>query len=253
MKVDEHGELVSLSEQPGIRTSEDVDKLLAAKIAVQKEVTEIPKNGFNKDNGYWYSTHADILGVLRPLLLTNNLDPVFSEMEDVVHGSFQSPRGKAMRSIQITVVLRLYHISGQWLESRCVAESADWGDKGVWKAKTGAMKYLLKYMFNLATADAEPEIESPGKGRSSSAQNRRTNPQQKTRSDRISDAQQGRLVGIFISRCEKLKLAKPDWPGLNAIVKSCGFKGKKEITKAGYEEVCKLAAEYDPKKVKEAS
>lgn len=129
-----------------------LNKVMAAVGYVQKD----KKNAFH---GYKYAGEEALLTVLRPalvehgLVLIPSLDGVPSMDE---HGN-----------TNLTMAYTLAHVSGEvWPEKIRVpgcgndrAKNGTMGDKGAYKALTGANKYMLFKLFQIATGD-DPEVAS---------------------------------------------------------------------------------------------
>ena len=131
-------------------------KIIAALHQVMQEVSYVQKNGENKFHGYKYAGEADLLEKLRPALLKAGLIliPSVSKTSDVdAHGN-----------VFVTVEYTLAHKDGDvWPEKIRAAgcgndraKNGSVGDKGVYKALTGANKYLLFKLFQIETGD-DPE------------------------------------------------------------------------------------------------
>ena len=116
----------------------------------------VQKNAKNEFHGYKYASEANLLETLRPALIENGLVliPSVNNVSPVdVHGN-----------TLVTVEYTLAHVSGEiWPDKitaigcgNDMAKSGKVGDKGVYKAITGANKYLLFKLFQIETGD-DPE------------------------------------------------------------------------------------------------
>ena len=116
----------------------------------------VQKNAKNEFHGYKYASEANLLETLRPALIENGLVliPSVNNVSPIdVHGN-----------TLVTVEYTLAHISGEiWPDKitaigcgNDMAKSGKVGDKGVYKAITGANKYLLFKLFQIETGD-DPE------------------------------------------------------------------------------------------------
>lgn len=130
-------------------------QLLAAIAAVMQDVGFVHKGGENEFHGYKYATESDTIAALRPALLKHRL-VVLPTMDDVATVDDNG-------NTHIVMHYRLFHVpSGEQLSIRIPASGNDRsrsgavGDKGVYKAMTGAMKYMLRQTFMLETGD-DPE------------------------------------------------------------------------------------------------
>lgn len=112
----------------------------------------VAKTGRNDFHGYNYVTEADVVESVRPHMVEEGL-MLIPHVESAVmdqHGN-----------TNVMVNYRLYHVSGDFIEFNIAAAGNDKnrngvGDKGIYKALTGASKYAILKMFCLATGD-DPE------------------------------------------------------------------------------------------------
>ena len=117
-----------------------------------KETGTVAKTGRNDFHGYDYATEADVVESVRPHMVKNGLMliPHVDNVSQDQHGN-----------TNIIVNYRLYHVSGEFIEFNVAASGNDKnrngvGDKGIYKAMTGASKYAMLKLFSLATGD-DPE------------------------------------------------------------------------------------------------
>lgn len=133
--------------------------ILRAMNAVMDEVDYVQKKGENDFHGYKYATEADVLERLRPAMVKHGLILIPS----VQQVSAVDQYGNTTVSIHYT----LAHTSGAvWPQPIIAAgcgndrNKSGIGDKGLYKALTGANKYLLFKLFQIETGN-DPE-ESAG-------------------------------------------------------------------------------------------
>ena len=123
---------------------------------VMKTVSYVQKGGENKFHGYKYASEADLLESLRPAMIENGLVLIPS----VTNVGAIDAHGNTTIGVEYT----LAHTSGEVWPDKIVAvgcgndraKSGVVGDKGVYKAITGANKYLLFKLFQIETGD-DPE------------------------------------------------------------------------------------------------
>lgn len=142
-------------------------RLYTAMQAARAKMAVVAKSGFNKFDNYSYATLIDYVDAIQGpldahgLLVTN----------DVIHHEFLPDRPTKSQGIEhvvrITLRTRVIHCdTGEWMHIETLGEGQDRGDKAYYKAVTGARKYALAMLFNLATDD-DPETDShenePGK------------------------------------------------------------------------------------------
>jgi ERF superfamily len=130
--------------------------ILRAMNAVMSEVDYVQKKGENDFHGYKYATEADVLDRLRPAMVKHGLVLIPS----VQQVSSIDQHGNTTVSIHYT----LAHISGAVWPTPVIAAGCGndknkngVGDKGLYKAITGANKYMLFKLFQIETGNAEPE------------------------------------------------------------------------------------------------
>jgi hypothetical protein len=129
--------------------------ILRAMNAVMMEVDYVQKTGNNDFHNYSYATEADVLERLRPIM--------------VKHGLILIPSVQQVSSIDqygnttVSVHYTLAHVSGAVWPQPIVAagcgsdrSKSGVGDKGLYKALTGANKYMLFKLFQIETGD-DPE------------------------------------------------------------------------------------------------
>ena len=126
--------------------------LFQALLNVMKSTGMVTKNGRNDFHNYAYATEADVVESVRPHMVENGLMliPHVDSVSNDQHGN-----------TNIIVNYRLYHVSGDFIEFNIAASGNDKnrngvGDKGIYKALTGASKYAMLKLFSLATGD-DPE------------------------------------------------------------------------------------------------
>lgn len=116
-----------------------------------EELKNIPKNGFNDFHKYSYVREEDVLATAKPVLLRNGLFVTFTTIEE---------RRETQGNSDITTVMLEFTITdidtGEQLMSKVPGQGTDKGDKGVYKAITGATKYFLTKMFLISTGE-DPE------------------------------------------------------------------------------------------------
>lgn len=117
---------------------------------VMQDIQKVPKNGRNDFHKYNYVTESDLLEHIRPILLKAGLAFFTTVEEQERDGEFTKVKMK------FTLVDTE---SGETLESVFWGEGQDKGDKGLYKAYTGATKYFLMKTFLIPTGD-DPEADA---------------------------------------------------------------------------------------------
>lgn len=121
------------------------------------EVQRIPKTGWNDFHKYKYAQEGDILDGIRPILADVGLAifPTVESEKREVFTFYKSGFEKGQKTI--THVSMKFTIActdtGETLETKFSGEGEDEGDKGLYKAYTGATKYFLTKTFLISSGD----------------------------------------------------------------------------------------------------
>lgn len=154
-------------------------KIATALHAVMEACGYVQKTGKNAFHGYKYAGESDLLDKLRPAMVANGL--------------LLLPSGKSVTgpdehgNVTVAIEYTLAHKDGDIWPEKLVAfgcgndraKNGSVGDKGVYKALTGANKYLLFKLFQIETGD-DPEQDdgahesAPAPGRNAPPSNDRT-------------------------------------------------------------------------------
>lgn len=129
-------------------------KNVGAKLAaIQKEVEHMEKDGRNAAQGYNYLSEAQITAQFKPLLEKHGIVFIYASK---ITGSQHSPKGtQIVTDVEVTYQF-LDVETGHYIQGRAAGQGADSGDKGVYKAITGAVKYIFMKTFLIPTGD-DPE------------------------------------------------------------------------------------------------
>lgn len=147
------------SEGTAFRTSSEVVKLFEALCAAQAIMKPVQKSGENTFDHYRFAGLNDFIDVVRAPLAESGLFAVATVAEIIDLADRPTRNGGVERAVRLRMVLRIGHTSGQWMEISGWGEGQDRADKAIYKAETGARKYLLAKAFSLASTD-DPESES---------------------------------------------------------------------------------------------
>lgn len=139
-----------------ILTSASTTSIAPALALAQGEVRAAGKSGDNKFDRYTYSKLEDFLTVSRPILAKHGLSLMFSVCDHFNMPDRPTKKEGIEHCAQVTVVARLTHTSGEWVQVTGVGEGQDRADKSLYKAITGAKKYLLAGLLAIPTTD-DPE------------------------------------------------------------------------------------------------
>lgn len=134
-------------------------RTLVKKLAkVMQEVKYIQKRGFNKFHQYRYATESDVAEKIRESLAEQNVVMIPNMTS---HSIREHTTAKGNREYITTVVMEFKFIdgdSGEEITFTMIGEGQDPGDKGPYKAITGAQKYALMKAFMIPTGD-DPEAD----------------------------------------------------------------------------------------------
>lgn len=133
-------------------------------INVLKEISRLKKTGTNTHFGYAYATEADVLDAVRSKIAEAGIF-VFTSQEDVQDREVKRINSGGQEKISLATRVKLRHTFTDGASSFDVfsfGESEDTGDKGLYKAVTGAMKYFVSKNFMISTGD-DPETGNPEK------------------------------------------------------------------------------------------
>lgn len=125
--------------------------LHAKLLAVMKEVRSLKKRGHNSEQGYAYVTEADTVTALRRALVKRDVLVIPRVLN-------QSQQGFL---VMVTMTFTFVDVdTNETLVCEWAGAASDKHDKAIWKAITGAQKYLLLKLFMIPTFD-DPERDSP--------------------------------------------------------------------------------------------
>ena len=137
-------------------------KIAAALHQVMQSVGYVQKTGKNAFHGYKYAGEADLLEKLRPAMVEAGL-LLLPSVKDV------SPPDQH-GNVTVIVDYTIAHSSGDTWPTPITAvgcgndmsvKTGKIGDKGVYKALTGANKYLLFKLFQIETGDDPERDDEP--------------------------------------------------------------------------------------------
>ena len=124
---------------------------------IMKEVGRVPKNGYNEFHKYKYVKEEDILEVLREKMAEKNVMIFQNLVEKDITVSGTDAKPKFLTSIKMEYTI-MDGDSGEQIVISQGGQGEDAGDKGIYKATTGANKYVLMKLFMIPTGD-DPELD----------------------------------------------------------------------------------------------
>lgn len=135
---------------------------LAKKLAqVLADVHRVPKNGRNDFHRYDYVYESDLVDHIRDKLAEQGV-AIFPSVTDHSVEEMQDARNKVSYLTTVTLDITLVDgESGDMMTTTWVGQGMDNGDKGYYKAYTGAIKYFLMKTFLISTGDDPEHEEAP--------------------------------------------------------------------------------------------
>jgi len=144
--------------------------LISRLVLVMGGVERIPKNGYNDFHRYAYTTEADVSDHISKLLFEHNIFMV-SSVEETINRDITTRAGKNETIVRVKIKVTFYcGETGENLSFYTWGDGQDAGDKGIYKAITGAVKYALMKNFLIPTGD-DPENDSQPKNDKNSGVN----------------------------------------------------------------------------------
>jgi ERF superfamily protein len=125
---------------------------------VRRRISYIQKRGRNERFNYSYVTAADLAGAVGDALAELEV-VVIPQLASISHETISPNQGYAERLTRVVMTYTFMDVnSAEQLTVKVPGEGRDPGDKGPYKAMTGALKYALLQSFLIATGD-DPEDE----------------------------------------------------------------------------------------------
>jgi hypothetical protein len=184
-----------------------------------QEVGEIKKDGLNKAFNYAYVTEAQLKRVLQPLLKKYGVIFKLDIVDQKVDFSGKMPL------TLITIKYTFFDTeSGESIEGTFCSQGSDSADKGIFKAITGAIKYILSSVFLIPTGGDPEEDEEDNKEKyktynrsyQHSQQNQQSHqpqnqqPQPQPQQQPQSQDNQGELRKVLLDEARELVLKVKD-------------------------------------------
>lgn len=130
-------------------------------VAIIEELPAIGKTQRNREQGFMFRGHDDVMNALNPLLAKHGVFVVPDVVERETNTRTTS-RGSTMYEVNLHVRFTFYGAGGDSFQASGWGEGTDMGDKATNKAMTGAFKYVVAQAFALATAEtSDADATSP--------------------------------------------------------------------------------------------
>lgn len=139
-------------------------------LAVQAAVGRVAKTGFNSFHKYYYVTEADLMDALRPALIEQGLVIIMTGME--AETGFCTD-GKRWAKAKLHYLIADADGKEQ-ITTSTEGYAEDSFDKAIYKAETGAAKYLYYKLFMVSTGDDPEREEAPQPATSKAGNSKQT-------------------------------------------------------------------------------
>lgn len=137
---------------------ESKKQILNKLFLIMNEVEHMEKDGKNTFQNYNYLSETQVTMKMKELLTKHKV--VFFQSSEIT-GTIEGKTAKGVDQILTNILVRFtfYDVeSGESIEGTEAGQGQDSGDKGVYKAITGAIKYIFMKNFLIPTGD-DPENE----------------------------------------------------------------------------------------------
>lgn len=157
------------------------ERMLVKKLAkIMGNIGAVPQTGWNNFNKYNYTTEADVQSITKNKMADENLIVIPHLVESKTR-EVKTRKGNTEYVFQGTWdFIIMDGDSGEEVTVRVTGEGQDSGDKGPFKALTGAHKYALMKLFQISTGD-DPERDNQqttiDNTSTNQSQNNNTSPQ----------------------------------------------------------------------------
>lgn len=146
-----------------MKTSDQVNEICAAIVAMQQELEDAPKDKENPHFKNRYSDLATVMQKARPVLAKHGL------------GLVQFPEADGPK---VSVVTRLVHKSGQWMEGVLTMTARDASPQSIGSAVTYGRRYSAPAAIGMATEDDDDANAATAPKQQQQQQRRQQPPKQ---------------------------------------------------------------------------
>lgn len=132
--------------------------LVSKLAAIMAVIDRVPKRGRNELRGYDYATEADVVALVRMELASRSI-MLLPQVDACAIRELPANKREPLTIVNMTFTF-MDGDTGESISKPWVGIGQDAGDKGVYKAMTGAEKYFLLKTFLVPTGD-DPELATP--------------------------------------------------------------------------------------------
>jgi len=143
-----------LQEENKVTEERNIEEIAKKIASIMSEITWLDKEAdvqIGNRVAYSYTTEAQFIAEVRPLMVSYGVIIVPIGIRNIQTDN--APSGKSL----ITTIIANYRFidvdTGQYIDTEIAAQGADAGDKGIFKALTGAYKYCMRQTFLIGTGD----------------------------------------------------------------------------------------------------
>ena len=141
-------------------SSESIAKISVALVKAQAKFQAVAKAGTNKEQGYKFASLINFIEASEEGLRDHDLAVLTFVRKVIQLPTVVTKTNTTWYNVRVIIGLRLIHTSAEWIEISSFGDGRDTSDKAIYKAITGARKYGLASLLNLATTD-DPEKDDP--------------------------------------------------------------------------------------------
>lgn len=150
-------------------------------VKIMEAVDRVPKNGVNTHFGYKYATEADVADACRKAMIANRVALLVSTTDTSRVHEYTSRSGGQQVVWRADIDATFIDAdTGAQFTVHAIGFGEDAGDKGIYKAITGALKYVLMKTFLIPTGDDPEADQNSSQGGAPGGQAKRVSPNQPT-------------------------------------------------------------------------
>lgn len=132
---------------------------MVALMQVKRSLTPIAKDVWNPQGQFKYRGIDQISDMLHPLLCEAGVLPV-PQVQELLTETRVTSKDRTMNYARVTVLYAFTAEDGSHIDVITAGEGLDYGDKGLNKAMTNALKNALCQLFQIPTGEAEADAEN---------------------------------------------------------------------------------------------
>lgn len=137
----------------------EIKNLATKLLAIMDDVKGVKKDGKNEFHRYSYAKEEDVVKAVRDAMIKHGVFMATSVTESN-HMERKTRKGDAENLVNVKIQATFIDSkSGESITSLWEGDGQDSGDKGIYKAYAGAIKYLLLKTFMIPTG-IDPEADS---------------------------------------------------------------------------------------------